>query len=34
VVLGMLGGVSFTAVLIWALAMVGVLLLTGFLACG
>jgi ferrous iron transport protein B len=30
VVLGMLGGVSFTAVLIWALAMVGVLLLAGF----
>ena len=30
--LGMLGGVSFTAVLIWALAMVGVLLLAGFLA--
>ena len=32
VVLGMLGGVSFTAVLIWALAMVGVLMLAGFLA--
>ncbi|MDP2881402.1 MAG: ferrous iron transport protein B [Azonexus sp.] len=32
VVLGMLGGFSFTAVLIWALAMVGVLLLAGFLA--
>ncbi len=32
VVLGMLGGVSFTAVLVWALAMVGVLLLAGFLA--
>jgi ferrous iron transport protein B len=32
VVLGMLGSVSFTAVLIWALAMVGVLLLAGFLA--
>ena len=32
VVLGMLGGVSFTAVVIWALAMVGVLLLAGFLA--
>jgi ferrous iron transport protein B len=32
VVLGMLGGVSFTAVLVWALAMVGVLLLSGFLA--
>ena len=32
VVLGMLGGVSFSAVLIWALAMVGVLLLAGFLA--
>jgi len=32
VVLGMLGGVSFTAVLIWALAMVGILLLAGFLA--
>lgn len=32
VVLGMLGGVSFNAVLIWALAMVGILLLSGFLA--
>ena len=32
VVLGMLGGVSFSAVLIWTLAMVGVLLLAGFLA--
>lgn len=32
VVLGMLGGMSFTAVLVWALAMVGVLLLAGFLA--
>lgn len=32
VVLGMLGGVSFTALLVWALAMVGVLLLAGFLA--
>ena len=32
VVLGMLGGVSFQAVLIWTLAMVGVLLLAGFLA--
>lgn len=32
VVLGMLGGVSFTAVLIWVLAMVGILLLAGFLA--
>ena len=32
VVLGMLGGVSFQAVLIWALAMVGVLILAGFLA--
>lgn len=32
VVLGMLGGVSFTAVCIWALAMVGILLLSGFLA--
>ncbi|MGB4062957.1 MAG: ferrous iron transport protein B [Azonexus sp.] len=32
VVLGMLGGVSFTAVLVWALAMVGILLLAGFLA--
>ncbi|MEY4591656.1 MAG: hypothetical protein RIR18_551 [Pseudomonadota bacterium] len=32
VVLGMLGGVSFTALLIWALAMVGILLLAGFLA--
>ncbi|HOI51380.1 MAG TPA: nucleoside recognition domain-containing protein, partial [Azonexus sp.] len=32
VVLGMLGGFSFTAVLVWALAMIGVLLLSGFLA--
>jgi ferrous iron transport protein B len=32
VVLGMLGGVSFTAVLVWAMAMVGILLLAGFLA--
>jgi ferrous iron transport protein B len=32
VVLGMLGGVSFTAVVVWALAMVGILLLSGFLA--
>ena len=32
VVLGMLGGVSFSAVLIWAMSMVGVLLLAGFLA--
>lgn len=32
VVLGMLGGFSFTAVLIWALAMIGILLLAGFLA--
>lgn len=32
VVLGMLGGVSFAAVLIWAVAMVGILLLAGFLA--
>lgn len=32
VVLGMLGKISFTAVLIWALAMVGTLLLSGFLA--
>lgn len=32
VVLGMLGAVSFSAVLIWSLAMVGVLLLVGFLA--
>jgi len=32
VVLGMLGGVSFNAVLIWALAMVAILLLSGFLA--
>ena len=32
VVLGMLGGVSFSAVLIWVLAMIGVLLLSGFLA--
>jgi len=31
-VLGMLGGVSFTAVLIWALAMVGILMFSGFLA--
>jgi ferrous iron transport protein B len=32
VVLGMLGGVSFNALLIWALAMVGILLLAGWLA--
>ena len=32
VVLGMLGGVSFTAVVVWAIAMVGILLLAGFLA--
>jgi len=32
VVLGMLGGISFTAVVVWALAMVGILLLSGFLA--
>jgi ferrous iron transport protein B len=32
VVLGMLGGVSFTAVLVWAAAMVCILLLSGFLA--
>ena len=32
VVLGMLGGISFTAVLIWALAMVGILMFSGFLA--
>ncbi len=32
VVLGMLGSLSFKAVLIWALAMVGILMLTGFLA--
>ncbi len=32
VVLGMLGGISFSAVLIWSLAMVGVLILAGFLA--
>ncbi len=32
VVLGMLGGVSFTAVLIWALAMAGILMFSGFLA--
>jgi ferrous iron transport protein B len=32
VVLGMLGGISFKALLVWALAMVGVLLLAGFLA--
>ncbi len=31
VVLGMLGGVSFSALLVWALAMVGVLFLSGFL---
>jgi ferrous iron transport protein B len=32
VVLGMLGGVSFAAVCIWALAMLAILLLSGFLA--
>ena len=32
VVLGMLGSLSFTAVLIWTLAMAGVLMLAGFLA--
>ncbi len=32
VVLGMLGGVSFSALLVWVLAMVGVLFLSGFLA--
>jgi ferrous iron transport protein B len=32
VVLGMLGGISFTAVLVWAQAMLIVLLLSGFLA--
>ena len=32
VVLGMLGGISFSAVLIWALAMVIVLMLAGYLA--
>jgi len=32
VVLGMLGSLSFKAVLVWALAMVGILMLTGFLA--
>lgn len=32
VVLGMLGGVSFSAVLIWVLAMLAILLLAGFLA--
>ncbi len=32
VVLGMLSGFSFTAVLIWAMAMFGVLILAGFLA--
>lgn len=32
VVLGMLGGVSFTAVLVWAMAMLCILLLSGFLA--
>lgn len=32
VVLGLLGSVSFTATLIWVIAMVGVLLLAGFLA--
>lgn len=32
VVLGMLGGISFTAVLIWALAMLMILMLAGYLA--
>ncbi|MBI4757338.1 MAG: ferrous iron transport protein B [Betaproteobacteria bacterium] len=32
VVMGMLGGISFQAVLVWALAVTGVLLLTGWLA--
>lgn len=32
VVLGMLGSISFQAVLIWAVAMVGILVLSGFLA--
>ncbi|OZA30767.1 MAG: ferrous iron transport protein B [Hydrogenophilales bacterium 17-61-9] len=32
VVLGLLGGISFTATLIWVVAMVGVLMLAGFLA--
>ena len=32
VVLGMLGKISFTAVLVWAAAMLGILLLSGFLA--
>ena len=32
VVLGMLGGISFTAVLIWALAMLLILMLAGYLA--
>jgi ferrous iron transport protein B len=32
VVLGMLGGVSFTALMIWVGAMIGILLLAGFLA--
>jgi ferrous iron transport protein B len=32
VVLGMLGGISFAAVVVWALGMVGILLLSGFLA--
>ncbi len=32
VVLGLLGGISFTATLIWVVSMVGVLMLAGFLA--
>jgi ferrous iron transport protein B len=32
VVLGMLGGVSFSALLVWVVAMLGILLLAGFLA--
>jgi ferrous iron transport protein B len=32
VVLGLLGGISFTATLIWVVAMVGILILAGFLA--
>lgn len=32
VVLGMLGGISFSALLIWVVSMVGVLMLAGFLA--
>ena len=32
VVLGLLGGISFTATLVWVIAMVGILILAGFLA--